>query len=65
MDIGPFISSGALSRSHYALVRNVEGASTSQEADGYLLAEVGKLRDRLSLPGLSSVSFNLSLSSWM
>ncbi|THH15512.1 hypothetical protein EW146_g4974 [Bondarzewia mesenterica] len=50
----PFISSGALSRTHYALVRNVEGAATAQEADKYLMAEVDSLRDRLSRPGLSS-----------
>ncbi len=51
----PFISSGALSRAHYALVRKVELAQTPQQADDHLLDEVVALRDRLSRPGFSSV----------
>jgi len=51
----PFISSGALSRAHYALVRKVELAQTSQQADDYLFEEVIALRDRLSRPGFFSV----------
>ena len=51
----PFISSGALSRAHYALVCKVELAQTPQQADDYLLEEVVTLRDRLSRPGFSSV----------
>jgi hypothetical protein len=58
----PFISSGALSRAHYALIRKVELAQTSQQADGYLLEEVVALRDRLSRPGFSSVGPTLPLS---
>lgn len=54
MDV-PFISSGALSRAHYVLVRKVELAQTPQQADDYLLEEVIALRDRLSRPGFSSV----------
>lgn len=54
MDV-PFISSGALSRAHYALVRKVELAQTPQQADDYLFEEVIALRDRLSRPGFSSV----------
>lgn len=51
----PFISSGASSRAHYVLVRKVELAQTTQQADDYLLEEVVALRDRLSRPGFSSV----------
>lgn len=51
----PFISSGALSRAHYVLVRKVELAQSTQQADDYLLEEVVALRDRLSRPGFSSV----------
>ena len=51
----PFISSGAQSRAHYALVRKVEGASSPQQADQYLLAEVNSIRARLGQPGLSLV----------
>lgn len=51
----PFISSGASSRAHYVLVRKVELAQTTQQADDYLLEEVIALRDRLSRPGFSSV----------
>jgi AP-4 complex subunit epsilon-1 len=51
----PFISSGALSRAHYVLVRKVELAQSTQQADNYLLEEVVALRDRLSRPGFSSV----------
>ncbi|KIM91944.1 hypothetical protein PILCRDRAFT_108 [Piloderma croceum F 1598] len=52
MDV-PFISSGAQSRAHYALVRKVEGATSRQQADQYLLAEVKSIRDRIGQPGLS------------
>ena len=51
----PFISSGASSRAHYVLVRKVELAQTTQQADDYLFEEVITLRDRLSRPGFSSV----------
>ena len=51
----PFISSGALSRAHYVLVRKVELAQSTQQADNYLLEEVDALRDRLSRPGFTSV----------
>jgi AP-4 complex subunit epsilon-1 len=51
----PFISSGALSRAHYALVRKVELAQTAQQADSYLLEEVVVVCDRLSRLGFSSV----------
>ena len=51
----PFITSGALSRAHYVLVRKVELAQTTQQADDYLIEEVDALRDRLSRPGFSSV----------
>ncbi|KAI9508829.1 ARM repeat-containing protein [Russula earlei] len=50
----PFISSGALSRAHYIIVRKVELAQTAQQADDYFLEEVAALRDRLSRPGFSS-----------
>ncbi|KAI0282501.1 armadillo-type protein [Russula aff. rugulosa BPL654] len=50
----PFISSGASSRAHYVLVRKVELAQSTQQADDYLLEEVVALRDRLSRPGFSS-----------
>jgi len=60
MDV-PFISSGALSRAHYVLVRKVELAQTPQQADDYLLEEVIALRDRLSRPGFSSVGPTRSL----
>lgn len=51
----PFISSGALSRAHYVLVRKVELAQSTQQADNYLLEEVDTIRDRLSRPGFTSV----------
>ena len=60
MDV-PFISSGAQSRAHYALVRKVESADAPQQADHFLLAEVNAIRERLARPGLSLVrrtSFN-------
>jgi hypothetical protein len=58
----PFISSGALSRVHYSLVRKVELAQTTQQADGYLLDQVVAVRERLSRPGFSSVGSALLLS---
>lgn len=54
MDV-PFISSGAQSRAHYVLVRKVEGATSHQQADQYLLAEVKSICDRIGQPGLSLV----------
>jgi len=47
MDV-PFISSGAISRAHYALVRKVEAAASPQLADQYLLAEVDSIREQLA-----------------
>lgn len=54
MDV-PFISSGAQSRAHYALVRKVETATSPQQADRFLVTEVKVIRDRLAQPGLSLV----------
>ncbi|KAI0082819.1 ARM repeat-containing protein [Panus rudis PR-1116 ss-1] len=47
MDV-PFISSGAMSRAHYALVRKVETATSAHAADSVLLAEIEAIQDRLS-----------------
>ncbi|KAK0195897.1 armadillo-type protein, partial [Armillaria mellea] len=52
MDV-PFISSGASSRRHYALVRNVETAHSVQQADEYIFAEVRSIRSQFNDPGLS------------
>lgn len=58
MDV-PFISSGAQSRAHYALVRKVETATSTPQADQYLMAEVKSIRIRLRQPGLSLVGSSL------
>lgn len=60
MDV-PFISSGAQSRAHYALVRKVEGASSPQQADQYLFAEVNSIHARLSQPDYRSYALGNSL----
>ncbi|KAK0486295.1 armadillo-type protein [Armillaria novae-zelandiae] len=52
MDV-PFISSGASSRRHYTLVRDVETAQSVQQADEYIFAEVRFIRSRFNDPGLS------------
>ncbi len=54
MDV-PFISSGASSRRHYTLVRNVETAQSVQQADEYIFAEVRSIRSQFNDPGLSLV----------
>jgi AP-4 complex subunit epsilon-1 len=54
MDV-PFISSGAMSRAHYALVRKVESANSPQLADRYLLSEIQSLRRGFEDPRLSLV----------
>ncbi|TFY64690.1 hypothetical protein EVJ58_g2464 [Rhodofomes roseus] len=54
MDV-PFVSSGAISRSQYALVRKVETAQTPQLADQYILAEVDSIRSQLSRSTLTLV----------
>ncbi|KAG7449785.1 ARM repeat-containing protein [Guyanagaster necrorhizus] len=52
MDV-PFISSGASSRRHFSLVRNVENAQSGQHADEYIFAEVRSIRSQFNDPGLS------------
>ena len=51
----PFISSGAISRAHNALVRKVETAASVPAADQVLLAEIEVIREHLSR-ALSEVS---------
>ncbi|KAH7909974.1 armadillo-type protein [Hygrophoropsis aurantiaca] len=52
MDV-PFLSSGAMSRSHYALVRKVETAQSSQAADAVIHDEAEAIRGRLLRAQLS------------
>ncbi|KIJ67872.1 hypothetical protein HYDPIDRAFT_185857 [Hydnomerulius pinastri MD-312] len=52
MDV-PFVSSGAMSRAHYGLVRKVEMALSPQAADQVLLSEVDVIRRNLAQPHLS------------
>lgn len=54
MDV-PFSSSGALSRAHYAIVRKVESATSSQAADQHLAAEIKSIRRQLAHPALDLV----------
>lgn len=52
----PFISSGALNRTHYALVRKVETATSTQAADQALTSEINSIRHRFqSNPTVSTV----------
>ena len=57
----PFISSGAISRAHYALVRKVETATSVPAADQVLLTEIETIRERLGR-ALSEVSWNTQVS---
>ncbi|KAI9569737.1 armadillo-type protein [Boletus coccyginus] len=52
MDV-PFISSGAMSRAQYALVRKVENAASPQAADQILLNELDVIRRNLQQPHMS------------
>jgi AP-4 complex subunit epsilon-1 len=52
MDV-TFISSGAMSRAQYALVRKVENAASPQAADKILLNELDVIRRNLQQPHLS------------
>ena len=54
MDV-PFISSGAISRAHYALVRKVESSDSTQSADHHILAEVENIRRQMARSTPSSV----------
>ena len=54
MDV-PFISSGAMSRAQYGLVRRVENAASPQAADQILLNELDVIRHNLQQPHLSIV----------
>jgi AP-4 complex subunit epsilon-1 len=59
----PFISSGAMNKIQYSLVRKVESAAA--ESDQYLILEVHAIRERFSRPSLSLVRrviFNVILS---
>lgn len=51
----PYISSGALSRFHYGLVRKVEATSSPELADEHLLEAINFIRRQLSNPSLSLV----------
>lgn len=55
MDV-PFLSSGALSRAHYALVRQAENAASLQAVDDILLAQVASIRKQFAGWPLSMVS---------
>jgi hypothetical protein len=54
MDV-PFVSSGAISRAQYALVRKVESSDSTQSADHHILVEVANIRQRLAKSIPSSV----------
>jgi len=53
----PFSSSGALSRRHYALIRSVESATSFQEADNHLQAEIRSLRSALTRPAVTPAEY--------
>ena len=61
MDIPSYSSSGALTREHYTLVRNVELAPSESDADQYIFVEVQTVRRRLGQSGVSSVRELLAL----
>ncbi|KAJ7755738.1 armadillo-type protein [Mycena maculata] len=52
MDV-PFVSSGALSRTHYTLVKSIESSPSPEIADRYILKEVESIRFRLRHPTIS------------
>ena len=54
MDV-PFHSSGAMSRSHYAIVRKVESASTIQSGDQHIFLEINSIQGQLAHPKLQLV----------
>jgi len=54
MDV-PFLSSGALSRAHYTLVRQVENAASLQAVDDVLLVQVASIRKQFAGRPLSMV----------
>lgn len=54
MDV-PFLSSRALSRAHYALVRHVENASSLQAVDDILMVQVASIRKQFAGRPLSMV----------
>lgn len=51
----PFISSGALSRNHYTLVRKVEDSNSEDSVSRILDAEVKSIREQLARPNLPPV----------
>lgn len=54
MDV-PFISSGAMSRAQYGLVRKIENAASPQATDQIILNELDSIRRDLQQPHLSIV----------
>ena len=54
MDV-PFISSGAMSRAQYGLVRKIENAASPQATDQIILNELNSIRRDLQQPHLSIV----------
>lgn len=57
MDV-PFISSGAMSRAHYTLIRKVESAASPSDVDHLLFTEIENVRVRLSHSALSAVGYS-------
>jgi len=51
----PFISSGALSRNHYTLVRKVEDSDSEDSVNRVLDTEVKSVREQLARPNLPLV----------
>jgi len=52
----PFHSSGAINRSHYAIVRRVETATSIPTADQQIFLEIKAVQEKLHL-GLSTVGY--------
>lgn len=51
----PYHSSGAISRAHYTIVRKVETASSTFEADQHIFLEIKSVKEQLMDPNLAVV----------
>jgi hypothetical protein len=53
----PYLTSGASSRSHHALLVKLHVAKSDQEEDEIVEKEIGRLKDIMSLKGQSTVCY--------
>lgn len=58
-NLPPYLTSGASSRAHHALLVKLHEADSSQEERQIISNEITRLKDVLGVPGQSTVSYDI------